>query len=135
MDTAAQIFGILKIWVPLDWLVETTNLCAFSKPSYFPRPSCQDGARAGAQAIVCERTTEVHNLANLSNSVSRDSRIKALISNGMQEKKRSFFVVVGDRPKDVVVWLNHIMSNVNIKHNKSVLWAYKSKLLGFTRYD
>ncbi|TWU73927.1 hypothetical protein ED733_004204 [Metarhizium rileyi] len=63
-----------------------------------------------------------------------DSRIKALISNGMQEKKRSFFVVVGDRSKDTIVYLHHIMSNANIKHNKSVLWAYKNKLLGFTSH-
>ncbi|OAA37681.1 hypothetical protein NOR_07058 [Metarhizium rileyi] len=63
-----------------------------------------------------------------------DSRIKALISNGMQEKKRSFFVVVGDRSKDTIVYLHHIMSNANIKHDKSVLWAYKNKLLGFTSH-
>ncbi|KJK79600.1 hypothetical protein H634G_05192 [Metarhizium anisopliae BRIP 53293] len=63
-----------------------------------------------------------------------DSRIKALISNGMQEKKRSFFVVVGDRSKDTIVYLHHIMTNANIKHNKSVLWAYKNKLLGFTSH-
>lgn len=67
--------------------------------------------------------------------ICRDSRIKALISNGMQEKKRSFFVVVGDRSKDTIVYLHHIMTNANIKHNKSVLWAYKNKLLGFTRYE
>ena len=52
----------------------------------------------------------------------------------MQEKKRSFFVVVGDRSKDVIVYLHHIMANANMKHNKSVLWAYKNKLLNFTRY-
>ncbi|KAG6025609.1 hypothetical protein E4U40_002585 [Claviceps sp. LM458 group G5] len=63
-----------------------------------------------------------------------DSRIKALISNGMQEKKRSFFVVVGDHAKDTIVYLHHIMANANMKHNKSVLWAYKSKLLGFTSH-
>ncbi|KAK2601645.1 N-acetyltransferase 10 [Conoideocrella luteorostrata] len=63
-----------------------------------------------------------------------DSRIQALISNGMQQKKRSFFVVVGDRSKDMIVNLYHIMSRTNIKHNKSVLWAYKSKLLGFTSH-
>lgn len=67
------------------------------------------------------------------NAPCRDSRIRALISNGMQEKKRSFFVVVGDHSKDVIVYLHHIMSNANLKHNKSVLWAYKNKLLGFTR--
>ncbi|RKF53383.1 RNA cytidine acetyltransferase [Golovinomyces cichoracearum] len=61
-----------------------------------------------------------------------DSRIPALIRNGVQEKKRSFFVVVGERAKDVIVHLHYIMSSVDMKQNKSVLWAYKSKLLGFT---
>jgi N-acetyltransferase 10 len=44
-------------------------------------------------------------------------------------------VVVGDRAKDVIVHLHYIMSSVDVKQNKSVLWAYKHKLLGFTRYD
>lgn len=52
----------------------------------------------------------------------------------MQEKKRSFFVVVGDRSKDVIVHLHYILSTVDIKQNKSVLWAYKNKLLGFTSH-
>ncbi|KAI6251012.1 RNA cytidine acetyltransferase [Erysiphe necator] len=63
-----------------------------------------------------------------------DSRIPALIRNGVQEKKRSFFVVVGDRAKDVIVHLHYIMSSVDMKQNKSVLWAYKSKLIGFTSH-
>jgi N-acetyltransferase 10 len=63
-----------------------------------------------------------------------DSRIPALIRNGVQEKKRSFIVVVGDRAKDVIVHLHYIMSNVDIKQNKSVLWAYKKDLLGFTSH-
>ncbi|KAF7553611.1 hypothetical protein G7Z17_g3514 [Cylindrodendrum hubeiense] len=63
-----------------------------------------------------------------------DSRIPALIRNGLQEKKRSFFVVVGDRSKDVIVHLHYIMSSMDIKQNKSVLWAYKNKLLGFTSH-
>ncbi|GAB7356715.1 hypothetical protein MBLNU459_g7420t1 [Dothideomycetes sp. NU459] len=63
-----------------------------------------------------------------------DSRIPALIRNGAQEKKRSFFVVVGDRQKDVIVNLYHILLSVDIKLNKSVLWAYKNKLLGFTSH-
>ncbi|KAI9755407.1 MAG: N-acetyltransferase 10 [Lichina confinis] len=61
-----------------------------------------------------------------------DSRIPALIRNGIQEKKRSFFVIVGDKAKDVIVHLHYIMSSVDIKRNKSVLWAYKNRLLGFT---
>lgn len=63
-----------------------------------------------------------------------DSRIPALIRNGIQEKKRSFFIVVGDHAKDVIVHLHYIMSSVNIKQNKSVLWAYKKDLLGFTSH-
>ncbi|KAH6609251.1 trnamet cytidine acetyltransferase [Trichoderma cornu-damae] len=63
-----------------------------------------------------------------------DERIGALIRNGLQEKKRSFFVVVGDQAKDVIVRLHYIMSMVDIKQNKSVLWAYKKKLLGFTSH-
>lgn len=42
--------------------------------------------------------------------------------------------MVGDRSKDVIVHLHYIMSSMDIKQNKSVLWAYKNKLLGFTRY-
>lgn len=63
-----------------------------------------------------------------------DSRIPALIRNGVQEKKRSFFVVVGDRSKEMIVHLHYIMSQMDIKQNKSVLWAYKNKLLNFTSH-
>ncbi|KAJ5106252.1 RNA cytidine acetyltransferase [Penicillium angulare] len=63
-----------------------------------------------------------------------DSRIPALIRNGVQEKKRSFFVVVGDRAKDAIVHLHYIMSSVDVKQNKSVLWAYKKDLIGFTSH-
>ncbi|KAF8424648.1 N-acetyltransferase [Tirmania nivea] len=63
-----------------------------------------------------------------------DSRIPALIRNGVQEKKRSFFVVVGDRGKDVILHLHYILGNCDTKQSKSVLWAYKHKLLGFTSH-
>ena len=63
-----------------------------------------------------------------------DSRVPSLIRNGIQEKKRSFIVVVGDRAKDVIVHLHYIMSSADIKQNKSVLWAYKKDLLGFTSH-
>ena len=66
--------------------------------------------------------------------VFRDSRIPALIRNGLQEKKRSFFVVVGDHSKDAIVKLHFIMSQADLRQNKSVLWAYKNKLLGFTSH-
>ena len=43
-------------------------------------------------------------------------------------------MVVGDRAKDVIVHLHYIMSSVDIKQNKSVLWTYKKDLLGFTSH-
>ncbi|KAL8932339.1 MAG: hypothetical protein Q9216_006878 [Gyalolechia sp. 2 TL-2023] len=63
-----------------------------------------------------------------------DSRIPALIRNGIQEKKRSFIIIVGDHAKDTIVHLHYIMSSVDMKQNKSVLWAYKKDLLGFTSH-
>ena len=63
-----------------------------------------------------------------------DSRIPTLIRNNAQQGKRSFFVIVGDRQKDVIVNLYHILLNIDLKRSKSVLWAYKNKLLGFTSH-
>ncbi|KAF2723272.1 DUF699-domain-containing protein [Polychaeton citri CBS 116435] len=63
-----------------------------------------------------------------------DSRIPTLIKNGTTEKKRSFFVVVGDNQKDVIVNLYYMLLHLDIKLNKNVLWAYKNKLLGFTSH-
>ena len=43
-------------------------------------------------------------------------------------------MVVGDRQKDVIVHLHYILSSVDIKQNKSVLWAYKKDLIGFSSH-
>jgi N-acetyltransferase 10 len=43
-------------------------------------------------------------------------------------------VVVGDRGKDVILNLHYILGSADPKQNKSVLWAYKHKLLGFTSH-
>lgn len=44
-------------------------------------------------------------------------------------------MVVGDRNiKDTIVNLYTMWTHDNPKHNKNMLWAYKTKLLGFTRY-
>ncbi|KAK9245310.1 GNAT acetyltransferase 2-domain-containing protein [Lipomyces tetrasporus] len=63
-----------------------------------------------------------------------DARIPALIRNGVQERKRSFFVIIGDHARDQLPNLHYLISSVDIKMNKSVLWAYKNKLLGFTSH-
>lgn len=60
-----------------------------------------------------------------------DNRIRVLIENGVQEKFRSFFVIVGDRGKDQVVILHHMLSKSVVRARPSVLWCYK-KELGFS---
>ena len=63
-----------------------------------------------------------------------DSRIPALIRNGVQEKQRSFFIIVGDRARNQLPNLHYLMMSADLKMNKSVLWAYKKQLLGFTSH-
>ncbi|KAG8438340.1 hypothetical protein GDO86_008865 [Hymenochirus boettgeri] len=60
-----------------------------------------------------------------------DNRIRVLIENGVAEKHRSFFVIVGDQGKDQVVILHHMLSKATVKARPSVLWCYK-KELGFS---
>jgi len=62
-----------------------------------------------------------------------DNRIRILIENNVKERKRSFFVVVGDKAKDQIVILHHIMSKAAVKSRPTVLWCYK-KELGFSRW-
>ncbi|KAK9457732.1 GNAT acetyltransferase 2-domain-containing protein [Dipodascopsis uninucleata] len=63
-----------------------------------------------------------------------DSRIPTLIRNNVQERKRSLIVIIGDHARDQLPNLHYLMSSIDIKMNKSVLWAYKNKLLGFTSH-
>ena len=63
-----------------------------------------------------------------------DSRVPALIRNGVQTKQRSFFVIVGDKARNQLPNLHYLMMSADLKMNKSVLWAYKKKLLGFTSH-
>lgn len=63
-----------------------------------------------------------------------DSRIPSLIRNGVQEKQRSFFIIVGDKARNQLPNLHYLMMSADLKMNKSVLWAYKKQLLGFTSH-
>lgn len=63
-----------------------------------------------------------------------DARIPALIRNGVQEKQRSFFIVVGDNARNQLPNLHYLMMSADLKMNKLVLWAYKKQLLGFTSH-
>ncbi|KAF2969227.1 hypothetical protein GQX73_g4337 [Xylaria multiplex] len=63
-----------------------------------------------------------------------DSRIPALISNCVQTNQRGLFLLVGDESKDVIAKLYYVLTQLNLKSNKSVLWAYSKKLIGFTSH-
>uniref|UniRef100_A0A915PL95 RNA cytidine acetyltransferase n=1 Tax=Setaria digitata TaxID=48799 RepID=A0A915PL95_9BILA len=62
-----------------------------------------------------------------------DNRIRTLIENGVATGHRSMFVIVGDKGKDQVVILHHILSKSIVAARPSVLWCYK-KELGFTSH-
>lgn len=63
-----------------------------------------------------------------------DLRVPALIRNGVQEKQRSFFIIVGDKARNQLPNLHYLMMSADLKMNKLVLWAYKKQLLGFTSH-
>ncbi|XP_008277137.1 RNA cytidine acetyltransferase [Stegastes partitus] len=60
-----------------------------------------------------------------------DNRIRVQIENGIALQHRTMFVVVGDRGRDQVVILHHMLSKAAVKARPSVLWCYK-KDLGFS---
>jgi N-acetyltransferase 10 len=63
-----------------------------------------------------------------------DNRIRVLIENCVATHQRSMFVVVGDKGKDQVVILHHMLSKAAIKARPTILWCYK-KELGFSRFE
>ena len=57
-----------------------------------------------------------------------DSRIRTLVENGVKSNHRSFFVIVGDRGKDQVMYLHYMLSKARVAVKPSVLWCYKKEL-------
>jgi N-acetyltransferase 10 len=57
-----------------------------------------------------------------------DNRIRVLIENGIQLNHRSLIVVVGDKGRDQVVILHHMLSKAQVKARPTVLWCYKKEL-------
>jgi len=62
-----------------------------------------------------------------------DNRIRLLIENGVAQGRRTMFVVVGDKARDQVVVLHHMLSKATVKARPNVLWCYK-KELGFSSH-
>jgi len=57
-----------------------------------------------------------------------DNRLRVLIENGIQLNNRSLVVVVGDKGRDQVVILHHMLSKAQVKARPTVLWCYKKEL-------
>lgn len=72
------------------------------------------------------------NIDNTNKKKVLDSRIPSLIRNGVDTRERSFIIMVGDKSRNQIPNLHYLMMNADLKMNKSILWAYKKKLLGFT---
>ncbi|KAK5643619.1 hypothetical protein RI129_007464 [Pyrocoelia pectoralis] len=62
-----------------------------------------------------------------------DNRVRVLIENGVKLGHRTLFVVVGDKGRDQVVILHHMLSKAEVKARPTVLWCYK-KELGFSSH-
>lgn len=62
-----------------------------------------------------------------------DNRIRTLIENGVATDHRTMFVIVGEKAKDQVVYLHHMLSKTVVKARPTVLWCYK-KELGFSSH-
>lgn len=63
-----------------------------------------------------------------------DERIRTLIENGVKTGHRSMFVMIGDKSRDQIVNLHHILINSAAaakaadKSERKVLWCYRDKL-------
>ncbi|XP_066383402.1 RNA cytidine acetyltransferase 1-like isoform X1 [Miscanthus floridulus] len=57
-----------------------------------------------------------------------DERIRTLIENGVRQRQRSMFVIVGDKSRDQIVNLNYMLTKSRVKSRPSVLWCYRDKL-------
>jgi N-acetyltransferase 10 len=57
-----------------------------------------------------------------------DNRIRVLIENCVQSGHRSLIAIVGEKAKDQVVLVHHMLSKASVKARPSVLWCYKKEL-------
>ncbi|KAG2617256.1 hypothetical protein PVAP13_3NG179514 [Panicum virgatum] len=54
--------------------------------------------------------------------------ICTLIDNGVRQRHRSMFIIVGDKSRDQIVNLNYLLSKSRVNSRPSVLWCYRDKL-------
>ncbi|XP_033228429.1 RNA cytidine acetyltransferase-like [Belonocnema kinseyi] len=56
-----------------------------------------------------------------------DNRIQTVIENGVKTGHRTFFVIVGEKSKDQIMYLHHMLSKTE-KSCPSILWCHKKEL-------
>ncbi|KAF9609215.1 hypothetical protein IFM89_014409 [Coptis chinensis] len=61
-------------------------------------------------------------------NIKVDPRITDLIKNGVEKRHRSMFVIIGDKSRDQIVNLHHLLTKAMMKSRPSILWCYKNKL-------
>ncbi|KAJ8936775.1 hypothetical protein NQ318_008991 [Aromia moschata] len=54
-----------------------------------------------------------------------DNRLRVLIENGVKLGHRTLFVIIGDKSRDQVPILHHMLAKSEVKARPSVLWCYK----------
>ena len=62
-----------------------------------------------------------------------DNRLRVMIETGVAQGHRTMFVIVGDKARDQVVVLHHLLSKSRVKARPSVLWCFKQDL-GFSSH-
>ena len=62
-----------------------------------------------------------------------DNRIRTMIEDGVSCGHRTMFIIIGEKARDQVVLLHHILLKSAVKAQPTVLWCYK-KELGFSSH-
>lgn len=65
--------------------------------------------------------------------VKLDQRIRVVVENGLASRHRSLFVVLGEKARDQMVTLHHVLAKASTGQRPSVLWCYR-KQLGFSSH-
>ncbi|VAH87818.1 RNA cytidine acetyltransferase 1 [Triticum aestivum] len=104
--------------VPLLLSVPSYQVDAGSRKTLAkPRPSQSPFTRKNRRAAAAARMRK-----------KVDERIRTLIENGVRQRQRSMFIIVGDKSRDQIVNLNYMLAKSRVKSRPSVLWCYRNKL-------
>uniref|UniRef100_A0A453IRK8 RNA cytidine acetyltransferase n=1 Tax=Aegilops tauschii subsp. strangulata TaxID=200361 RepID=A0A453IRK8_AEGTS len=103
----------LLLSVP-SYQVDAGSRKTLAKPRPPKSPFARENRRAAAAAARMRKKV--------------DERIRTLIENGVRQRQRSMFIIVGDKSRDQIVNLNYMLAKSRVKSRPSVLWCYRNKL-------